>query len=197
MSRNLTTAAATAVAAEVVPRALAVALDFTSGMLRLASTTTDLEIDGDTYLGVGALGSISPVEETADLASATLALQLSGIPPDTIAIALAEAYQNRAGTVFEVPLDPDTLLPIADPIVLFRGRMDVMTVQRGETSAGIEVRLTNRLVDWERPRRILFSAEEQERSHPGDTSFAYAASMAEKDVVWPTGDYFKKVVAFN
>lgn len=196
MSRTLTTAAATAVAAEVVPRALAVELAFTSGVLRLASTTTDLVIDGDSFLGVGVLGSISQVEETADLASATLALTLSGIPPDTIAIALGEAYQNRAGTVYEVPLDADTLQPIADPIVLFRGRMDVMTVQRGETSASIEVRLTNRLVDWERPRRILFSDEEQRRSHTGDTSFEYAAAMAERDVVWPNGEYFKKVVAY-
>jgi hypothetical protein len=55
--------------------------------------------------------------------------------------------------------------------------------------------VTNRLVDWERPRKILFSDEQQKRATGGtDTSFRYAAGMASRDVAWPTGQYFKKVL---
>jgi hypothetical protein len=192
VSRDLTTAARAAIAGEVVIRTVAVALDFASGMLRLNGTTDDLVIDGDTYVGAGMLGSISAVEETAELASTTLRLTLSGIPRDLVPAALAEAYQNRAATVWEVPLDPDTYQPIADPFIVFRGRMDVMTVQTGAETCTVEVQVTNRLVDWERPKRVLFSDEEQRRRHPGDTSFRYASGMAEKNVVWPVGDWFRK-----
>jgi hypothetical protein len=191
MSRNLTTAAATAVAAEVVPRAMAVELNFGSGTVRLASTTYDLAIDGDDYLGVGQFGSIAVVEESAEIGSTSLVLSLSGIPRDMIAVALGEAYQNRTGAVFEVPLNATTFAPIADPIVLFRGRMDVMAVKITEGGATVEVQLTNRLVDWERPRRVLFSDEEHRRRAPADLSFRYASSMEEKEITWPTGQWFK------
>lgn len=194
MPRNLTIAAAAAVTGEQVARAMAVKLDFASGVVLLATTTWDLEIDGDTFVGVGVLGSIAAVEETADLASTQLVLGLSGIPADTIAIALGEAYQNRPATVWDVPLDLTTMQPVADPIILFRGRMDVMTVKRDAGGASVELRLTNRLVDWERPRRILFSDEEQQRSYPGDLSFRYAASLAERNVIWPSAEAFKKGV---
>lgn len=192
MPRELTTAAATAVTAEAVPRAMAVELAFGSGVVRLATTTWNLTIDGDDFLGVGTLGSISVVEETADLASTQLTLGLSGIPADTVAIALGEDYQNRAAIVYDVPLNPTTLAPVADPIKIFVGRMDVMTVKRDAGGASVEVRLTNRLVDWERPRRVLFSDEQQQRAHPGDTSFQYAASLAERNVIWPAAAAFKK-----
>lgn len=194
MPRSLTLAAASAVVAEQVARAMAVELAFGSGVVRLASTTWDLDIDGDTYTGVGVLGAISAVEEAADLASTQLTLSLSGIPADTVAVALGENYQNRAVTIWEVPLDADTNLPVEDPIVLFRGRMDVMTVKRDAGGARVELTVTNRLVDWERPRRILFSDEQQQRAHPGDTSFRYAASLGERTVIWPNADAFKKGV---
>lgn len=192
MPRTLTLAAEAAVTAEAVARAMAVELDFGSGVVRLATTTWDLEIDGDTYTGVGTLGSISAVEEVPDLASTQLTLALSGIPADTIAIALGENYQNRAAVVFDVPLDTTTMAPIADPVRIFVGRMDVMTVKRDAAGAKVELRLTNRLVDWERPRRILFSDEQQQRAYPGDTSFRYAASLAERNVIWPSAEAFKK-----
>jgi hypothetical protein len=192
MPRDLTVAAAAAVIAESVPRAMAVELSFGSGVVRLATTTWDLVIDGDTFIGVGVLGSISTVEESVDLASTQLTLALSGIPADTVAIALGEAYQNRAAIVYDVPLNATTLAPIADPIKVFVGRMDIMTVKRDAGGARVEIRLTNRLVDWERPRRILFSDEQQQRAHPGDTSFRYAASLGERNVIWPSASAFKK-----
>lgn len=195
MTRSLTAGVLAAVTGEVVYRATAVAMDFPSGMLRLNSLPGDIDIDGETFVGAGMMGSIAVVEETAELASTTLRLGLSGIPRDLIASALGEPYQNRPVTIWEVPLDPSTYQPIPDPIVVFRGRMDVMRVLADGATCSIEVDVTNRLVDWERPRRILFSDEEQSRRSGGlDRSFKYAASMAEKEVAWPSGQYFTKVL---
>lgn len=195
MTRALTTEVRTAVTGEVVFRAVAVALDFPSGMLRLNTLPDDIDIGGETFVGAGMLGTIGAVEETAELASTTLSMSLSGIPRDLIGTALAEAYQNRAATVWEVPLDPQTYQPIPDPVVTFRGRMDVMTVRYAGESCDIELTVTNRLVDWERPRRILFSDEEQRRrTGDADLSFRYAAAMAEREVAWPAGAYFTKVL---
>lgn len=195
MSRDLTVAVRNAITAEVVTRTVAVALDFATGFLRLNATPDDLVIDGETFVGAGMMGTISAIEETAELASSTLRMTLAGIPRDLISVALAEAYQNRPATVWEVPLDPETYQPIADPIIVFRGRMDVMTVQMTGESCTVDLEVTNRLVDWERPKRVLFSDEEQRRLHPGDTSFRFAAAMAEREVIWPTGEGLKRFLA--
>lgn len=195
MTRTLHSATAAAVAAETVVRAMAVELAFSTGTVRLNTTFDTLVIGGQEFVPAGSLGSISSIEESAELASTSVRLTLSGIPRAMVNIALGEAYQNRAATIWEVVVNPDTLAIVGTPIVLFRGRMDVMTVNYTGETCTVEVEVTNRLVDWERPRRVLFSDEEHRRRTGGlDESFRYAAAMANLDVVWPTGQYFVKVV---
>lgn len=189
--RGLTVDASNAVAAEVVARAVAVSLEFDGAPVRLTNTTFDLVIDGDTYIAVGALGTIDTIEESADLSAAGVRLSLSGIPRDMINIALGTDTQNRKATIWEVPLDRATLEPVADPIIVFRGRMDVMAAQLSANGASVSLTLTNRLADWERPRVVLFSDDEQQRTHPGDRSFRYANTMADAEIVWPAGSWFR------
>jgi len=184
MTRPMTTAADTAVQAEVVDRTTAVALDFASGMVRLCGAPFDITIDGETFIGVGQLGGISVVEESAELQSYGLTISLQGIPRDSIALALTQSYQGRPGIVWEVPLTAAGLA-VADPIVVFRGRMDQMTVELGATAA-VRVQLQNRLVDWERARIRRYTSEDQQREHPGDLGFAFVSATAEKDIIWPT-----------
>ena len=195
MTRTLHVDTEAAVAAEVVTRAVAVELAFSTGTVRLNTTFDTLVIGGEDYLPAGTIGTIASIEETAELAATSLRLTLSGIPRGMASIALGEAYQNRPATVWEVVLDPDTLQIVGDPIKVFAGRMDVMRVRDTAESCTVELDVTNRLVDWERPRRVLFSHEEHmRRTGQADQSFYFAAAMAEKDVTWPTGLYFTRVV---
>lgn len=184
MTRGLTMAVSNALAAETVVRSCAVELDFASGVLRAAGSPCDIAFGGNTYLGVGSLGGISSVQESTELRSYGLTLSLAGIPRDAVAIAMGEHYQGRRGTVWEVVLDPSTYLPLADPICVFRGRMDQMVVHLGET-ATIQLTMTNRLADWERPRLRRYTDEDQRRDYPSDDGFRFVPSTAEKELVWP------------
>lgn len=189
MSRNLTAATLSAVTAEVVSRTLAVELSFTSGFVRFCGAPWDLTIGGQTFLGVGQLGSISVAEESAELRAYGLNVTLSGIPRDNIAIALTEAYQGRPATVWEVPLSSDGT-PVADPIVMFRGRMDTMDVQLGDM-ATVRVALENRLADWERPRVRRYTNEDQQSVFPGDRGFEFVSATTEKELIWPARSFFR------
>ena len=191
MSRDIATAAAGAIIGEVVTRTVAVALEFDSATLRLCGAPFPLTIGGAEFLGVGALGSISPTEETADLQATTLTLTLSGIPRDIVATALDEPYQNRGATVWEVPLDPATMTALADPIIVFRGRIDTMTIGLDGQTGEVSITITNRMADWERPRQLLFSDEEQRRRFAGDRGFEYAASTETQEIVWPAAGWFR------
>ena len=191
VSRGLTTAAATAATSEIVARTVAVELDFAGGVVRVNGSVASITIGGNEFLGVGGLGGISAAEESAELQAYGLTVSLSGIPRDAIALALAEAYQGRAATVWEVLLNRDTWQPIADPVVIFRGRMDQMNVSLGQ-SATVEVRLENRLVDWERPRIRRYTSEDQQVAFPADRGFEFVSDTAEREIVWPAASFFRR-----
>ena len=189
MSRNLTPATLSAVTAEVVSRTLAVELSFPSGFVRFCGAPWDMTIAGNTFLGVGQLGSVSAAEESAELRAYGLNVTLSGIPRDSIAIALSQAYQGRPAAVWEVPLDANGQ-PVADPIVIFRGRMDTMDIQLGEM-ATVRVSLENRLADWERPRVRRYTNEDQQAAFAGDKGFEYVSATTEKELIWPARSFFR------
>lgn len=189
MSRGLTSAAAAAVGAEVAARQLAVALDFPSGIARWNSSPADIVIDGQTFFGVGALGSMSAAEEGRELRAYGMTVGLTGVPRDAVALALGQAYQGRPGTVWNVALDPTTWLPVDAPMVIFRGRMDQMDITLGET-AQITVRLENRLTDWERAKISRYTDQDQRKRAPSDGSFRFVSATTEKEIIWPARSFW-------
>jgi hypothetical protein len=189
-ARGITTAAATAIAAETVGRCIAMDFDFPSAVIRLAAAPFDIIIGGETYLGLGQLVSVSGVQEAVELRSYGLTAQLSGIPRDAVALALTEAYRNRPAQLWEVVFDPATWQPVADPILMFRGRMDQMLVEVGGTCT-VSVQLESRLRDWERAAGVLATHEEQQLRHAGDDFFAFVSDTAQRNIIWPAASFTK------
>lgn len=190
MSRDMTTDAIAAVTGEVAYRTVAVELVFDSAPVRLTGSPHDITIDGHSFLGVGQLGSISIAEEASDLQSYSMSLALSGIPRDSVALAFVEPYQGRAATVWDVPMTA-AFVPVADPVIIFRGRMDQMQIALGEMGT-VTITVLNRLADWERARILRYSDVEQQRAHAGDLGMQYAAAMETKEISWPAASWFRK-----
>ena len=90
LSNDMTTQVS---ASELAPIILA-SLSF-STPVHLWSGYGTITYNGTGYLGIGTLGTISPIEETTDIAARGISLQLSGVPTAQIAIALTENYQGR------------------------------------------------------------------------------------------------------
>jgi hypothetical protein len=187
MSRGLASGNLTAVTGEVVTRTMAVALDFPSGIARWNGSTLDLLIGGETFLGIGVLGSIGVIEEGAETRAYGLTVSISGVPRDAVALALTQEYQGRAATLWEVQLDGNGQ-PIGTPPIAFRGRMDQMTVTLGDT-ATVTARLENRLADWDRPRVRRYTDEDQKRLFPTDKGFEFVTATVDKDIVWPASNW--------
>lgn len=187
MSRGLAAGNLTAVTGEVVNRTMAVALDFPSGVVRLNGSTVDVVISGNTFLGIGSLGAIGVIEEGAEARAYGLTVSLSGVPRDSVALALTQEYQGRPATVWELQLDANGL-PIGTPPVVFRGRMDQMSVTLGEMAA-VAIRLENRLADWERARVRRYTDEDQKRFFSTDKGFEFVTATVDKSIVWPASNW--------
>lgn len=170
-----------AVDAAVVRPALLVRLDYASGAQCATTAPFDIVHNGETFYGVGQFGGISQVEEGGEVQSYGLAMQLSGIPQEHLAIALGEHYTGRDCKLWLAMLDANWAL-IEDPLLLFRGRINTQTVDL--ISRKIDVAVKSRMADWERPRVRRYTHEEQQVLYPGDMAFEFTARLENQEIVW-------------
>lgn len=182
MARDIAAAVEAAAEDSNVRPYLLVHLDYESGAVRIASTPFDITFDGDSYLGVGRLGSISAIQEGPEMKSYGISMQLSGIPTSYMTEMRQERFQDRACRIWLGFLDAGHR-PIGTPAQLFGGRMDVVSFEVGET---ITATLTaeSRLVDWERPRTRRYTDQDQQQAFAGDKGLEFVQATTEMELVW-------------
>ena len=182
MSRTLTGAVQTALAAANVPMLALVSMAFDSGTVYVTNAGYNVSWNGHTWLGLGRLGSIEAVKETPDLAANAVNLKLSGVPTASVTQALTEHYQGRACNIYIAPLSADYTI-LADPVLIFSGRMNTMDLDIGAT-AMITLQVESRLADWDRPRVRRYNDADQQAEYPGDLGLQYVEQMVEKVLDW-------------
>jgi len=183
MSRTLTAATETESKAQVMRPVLFAELDFASGPVRVHTGVGDLLHDGNTYLGVGSLGAITPIEEASDLAAHGVTLTLSGLDPSLVSIALSESYQGRSAELWIGFLDASYQL-VADPAGPFKYRMDTMEITIGAT-AEISLSAESRNAIWNRANNRLWTDQDHQADHSGDLFFDHVSSVADAAITWP------------
>jgi len=156
MTRTIATANKNETTGEVFRPVLFLYLDLDGGDVIVNSSDQDIawDYDGDssdeTFTGVGQFGSVSVINESADLKASGIQCMLSGIPTTHISNALSESYSGRTAKLYIGFLNSSRVL-VADPMVIFAGRIDAMDIQIGKT-ASVSVSIESKLVDWERAR---------------------------------------------
>lgn len=185
MSRGAHADIAAAAIAPVIRPYILVALEYAAETVRVTSLPFDIVYAGDTYQGVGRLGSISEIAEGTEIKSYGLSLRMSGIPTDYRDTVIEADGQGRPGRVWLGLLD-DGHRPIGTPLKVFQGRIDITDIEVGETMA-VTISLESRLVDWERPRIRRFTDQDQKRAWPGDRGLEYVQAVADMELVWGRG----------
>lgn len=193
MTRDLTSGVLTEITAAEVRVGLLVELNTDGGPVRAWSGIGDLVSQGNTFTGVGHLGGIGPIQEAGqEVRANALTLQLSGIPSALISTALTTQYQGRdakAWLAFFTQASPFvTAGLVADPVLLFRGRMDTMQIEDGPETATITVACESRLADLRRPRIRRYTDEDQNQLFAGDRGLEFLAGLQEREIHWGTGD---------
>ena len=183
MSRTLTSGMQTAVTADLVRPITLVQCAFDSGNLNLWSGIGDLTVDSVDYVGAGSLLSIGEISETSELSANGITVTLSGVTSPLITKARDEDYQGRELKVLLGAMDASNGV-ISDPVVIFSGFMDVMTINESGETATIVVTVENRLIEFEKTRVRRYTAEDQKIDYPNDKGLEFVAEMAEKEIIW-------------
>jgi len=99
------------------------------GTLRVCNCNMTFTWGGFDWIGLGALGSIGAVEEASGVASSSLIFGLNLTQSELLSLALIDnsVYRGRSAKMYFCPLDENFNL-IGDPIICWRGIMDVMTI---------------------------------------------------------------------
>jgi len=183
MARSLTAAVITEITSQSVIPIILVKLEFDSADLNVWTGIGNLTYSGDVYLGTGNIGGISPIEESANLKANGVTLSLSGIPSSLISSALSEDYQDRPATIWFGVFDTSQSL-IADPIQIFKGRMDVIVISEAGESTVLELSIENELVHLERPNERRYTPQDQQLLYPADKGFGFVANIQDKQIIW-------------
>lgn len=190
--RSLSNDMTTQVSASQLSPIILASLSF-STPVHLWSGYGTITYNGTGYLGIGTLGTVSPVEETTDLAARGITMQLSGVPTAMIAVALTENYQGRECSVLFGAMASDGTL-ISSPVTVFSGRMDVMSINDDGQNATIGMTAENKLVDFRRPREVRYTDEEQKTIDPTDRGLEFVNAIQEKEIYWGNAKFSSPVV---
>ena len=188
MSRVLSNAMKEMAVAKVVRPIFLVRMVFDSSQLNIWSGVGDISFDSVTYTGLGDLLSISDIKETSDISATGINVSLSGVKSSLIAIAKDQEYQGRELTVRLGAFNESGSL-IADPVIIFSGFMDTMTIAEAGNYSTISIAVENKLVAFERSKVRRYTAEDQKIDHPTDKGFEFVTSIVQKQIIWgrPTG----------
>ena len=187
--RSITAPALAVLSGPVVPLVLLLELGF-SPAVRLCTGSVAVEFGGQLYFGTGTLGAVEPVSDEVQ-GTAGLRFTLSGVPLDSIALALSESVRGTPCVLRACILDPTTHAVLDAPAV-FTGTLDAMPITHGPDSATIGVVAMHRGEVYRRPKPLRYTDGDQQRLHPGDTSLRYVTSQAQKPDVWPAASYFRQ-----
>lgn len=186
MSRSVPAALLTALSQAELEPFIAVEFDLDTNPIRLWTGYGDKTISTKVFTGAGGLLSIDGFEEVADLSAKSISISITGIDSNFVSEALVETdnYQRRPCNVYFGARN------VTDPVLIFSGLINVMTIQdSGETST-ISVGVDSKLIMLERTNTLRYT-EEGHQSYltqigvsGSDTFFTYVADIADKKLTW-------------
>jgi hypothetical protein len=182
MARGVTIALNTELTATELEPFFLIDLGFDSGSLYFWTGITPLTWNSNEYIGAGNLVGISPIAETSEIRAVGVNITMSGLPASLISTALTEAYQGQPVKIRFGAMSSGAV--VADPYLIFDGRMDVMTIDDTGETATISLSAESRLIDLQRPRISRYTPEDQKAEHPNDTGLDYVPVIQDVAIQW-------------
>jgi hypothetical protein len=180
-------------AGKVVPLVQLIKLDFvTTGTLALNTSNRNLVWAGVTYLGAAGLGKINAIVDAPGEIKG-LQFELSGVAASSVSLALdgADQWQGCPVTIFTAILDPTTYA-VLDAETEWTGLGDTMSIQEDGESCLVQATAESSAVDLLRGIPTTYTDPDQQFIQPGDTAFQYVNQQADKPIVWPDKNWFRK-----
>ncbi len=181
--RNLGAALATAASAGLIRPAVLAAIAFRSGVSYAWSGTGSLVYAGNTYLGVGSLGTIGTISEGTEVEAKGTTIGLSGIDLGLLGSCLADIQVGAPATLSLALLDPNGAM-LGVPYPLYAGTVDKAPIEIGAETISIALALENRLTNLQRASNRRYTAADQALAYPTDMAFNWVEILSDIALRW-------------
>jgi len=195
MSRGLSAALKTAVAARNATFVELLYANFSGGDLYLTTASQDITTPAgtpltgsQTWTAVGGALSVAQVPERGAFEVTEVEVKLSAVDTSIVTALLSNNYRGRNIRVWLLCLN-DTTGAVVDTVERFRGRMTggfSVTEERGgdQPTATISLRCFDWLADLMQRRGIVTNQESHQLVSTGDTFFAIVPLLQLRRVTW-------------
>ena len=180
--RAMSSAMLAAITSPGIQPAFFVMATFATGPVYLWSGIGSIFWNGQTWLGVGTLGSISVAEEGSTVEAKGITIGLSGFDSSFLTAVLGE-FQLGLPVVVYLGLFAGGAL-IASPITAWAGRMDQPTITVGGETADIKINCENRLIDLNTSVQRRYTNDDQQLVAPGDLGLSFQSGIQEVVIYW-------------
>ncbi len=184
MSRGLDSSLLAELPKPVLSPALLVKLTFRSGTEYVWTGPGPLEWDGNTYQGVGSLGSIGTISEGTDVEAAGTSVTLSGIDPALLAASLEDVKSGGDARLWLSFFDSNGNLQA--PYQMFRGVVDQPTVSLDDKTLSITLTLESPMINLQRPNNRRYTTADQAIDYPDDSAFDSVEKLNDATFKWGT-----------
>lgn len=183
MSRSLTSALLTEILSSRLRPVIFVRAEFTSGPIFMWSGVGQIVWNGQTWTGSGQFGKISAIGEASDIRALGIELELSGVPTNLIQAALEEVRITGGCDVWFGAMS-ETGQVIADPHLIFSGKLDVPTIEESGETFSIRIRVESELIRLKQSSNRRYNHADQQIDFPGDRGFEYVEKIQEMNLTW-------------
>jgi hypothetical protein len=163
--------------------ALLAEIHFKSQTVYIWSGVGNLVYAGNTYLGVGNLGSISRVSAGVDLAAGGMVVSLSGIDANLLHESLTDIQLGAPATIRFALLDAGGNV-LGTPYPLFVGLVDKPTITPGLKAITISLALETRFTNLQRANARRYTAGDQGIYYPDDSAFQWVEQLNDQALKW-------------
>jgi hypothetical protein len=139
----------------------------------------NLTFDGNTYTASSLFLGSSEVQENADVAVNTLSLKFSGADTTIISLLLNNNYMNKPAKVYRGFLNDSQAL-IADPFLLFDGRISSFTLEEDTISSSVNIIVASHWADFEKTSGRRTAENSQKIYFPNDKGMEFASKTAQR-----------------
>jgi len=159
---------------------------FTQGTQRWTNWPMDVEWEGQTYRGLGQLGSVSELQESEGGVGGKVTLRLSPVDVGVLSLAVGnvEGYRGKPVNVYAWPID-NRYRRVGQPILRHFGVMDQVSVKQDGDSGVIElICLPGGTNGIRKSGGQRVSAANQKLVDPTDQGLEYAQGLVNTPQLW-------------
>lgn len=164
-----------------------VELQLRSGTARYTNWPLNIDALGQTWQGVGNLGTVGSLHESEDGAEEKLTLTLSPVDMGTRALALGDPsdYQDRPVRVWVGMVNAETFQLNGAPVLRFVGVMDQLKISRDGNTGTISLDCRTASYDVRsNPAVLRMNNAQHVARFPGELGFEYLTSLIGNPAVW-------------